>query len=164
MSQSDFKIRRQEPKDAEALHAVYSQPKVIAGTTMLPYPALHQWEKAVDEPKGMTRLVVCVDDAVVGNIALTLAPSARRRHSATVAMAVHDDWQGQGLGYGLLSEALQIADNWMDLRRIELEVFTDNDRGVRLYERCGFEVEGTFRNYAYRNGQYADVYAMARLR
>ena len=79
-------------------------------------------------------------------------------------MAVHDDWQGKGLGYALLSEALEIADNWMDLHRVELEVYTDNKRGVRLYERCGFEVEGTLKKYAYRDGLYVDVYAMARLR
>lgn len=79
-------------------------------------------------------------------------------------MAVHDDWQGQGLGYALLSEALQLADKWMDLRRVELEVYVDNERGVKLYERCGFVIEGTFKKYAYRDGQYVDVYAMARLR
>ena len=79
-------------------------------------------------------------------------------------MAVHDDWQGQGLGYALLSEALELADNWMDLRRLELEVYVDNERGVRLYERCGFVIEGTLEKYAYRDGRYVDVHAMARLR
>lgn len=164
MTKANFKIRRQEPEDALALHEVYSQPKVIWGTTMLPHPSLHLWKKAADEPRGVTRLVVSTDEKVVGNIALIMAQSPRRRHSAEVAMAVHDDWQGQGLGYALLSEALTLADNWMDLHRIELEVYTDNERGLRLYERCGFEIEGTFNKYAYRDGHYVDVYAMARLR
>ena len=79
-------------------------------------------------------------------------------------MAVHDAWQGRGAGYALLSEALNIADNWMDLKRTELEVYTDNERGVRLYKRCGFQIEGTLKQYAYRDGKYVDVFAMARLR
>lgn len=164
MSKTDFQIRRQEPEDAVALHEVYSQPNVIWGTTMLPHPSLHLWKKAVDEPRGMTRLVVVANEKVVGNIALITAQAPRRRHAAEVAMAVHDDWQGQGLGYALLSETLNLADQWMNLQRVELEVYTDNERGVRLYERCGFEIEGTFKNYAFRDGQYVDVYAMARLR
>ena len=79
-------------------------------------------------------------------------------------MAVHDRWQGKGAGYALLSEALDLSDNWLDLRRIELQVYTDNERAVRLYERCGFGIEGTLKRYAYRDGQYVDVFAMARLR
>lgn len=79
-------------------------------------------------------------------------------------MAVHDAWQGKGCGYALLSEALNLADNWMNLRRMELKVYTDNERGVRLYERCGFQIEGTLKQYAYRDGECVDVYAMARLR
>jgi L-phenylalanine/L-methionine N-acetyltransferase len=162
---TDFRIRRQEPEDAVALHEIYSQPKVIFGTTMLPHPSLHVWKKAADEPRGMTRLVACVDDQVVGNIALsTTAASPRRRHVGEIAMAVHDSWQGKGCGYALLSAALDLADNWMDLRRIELQVYTDNERGVRLYERCGFEIEGTLKQFAFRDGKYVDVYAMARLR
>ena len=52
----------------------------------------------------------------------------------------------------------------MDLRRIELEVFTDNEPAQRLYERSGFDIEGTLKQFAFREGEYADVYAMARLR
>ncbi len=79
-------------------------------------------------------------------------------------MGVHDDWQGKGCGSALLEAALDLADNWMDLRRIELQVFADNEPGRRLYERFGFEIEGTLRRFAFRGGEYADVYAMARLR
>lgn len=164
MNQTPFTIRRQEPTDAADLHDVYAQPQVIWGTTMLPHPSLHRWQQAVEEPPGMTRLVACTDDRVVGNLALTIAASPRRRHCAEVAMAVHDQWQGKGCGYALLSQALDLADNWLHLQRVELQVYTDNDAGVRLYERCGFQVEGTLRGYAFRQGAMADVYAMARLR
>ena len=165
MTEPKFKVRRQEPEDAVALHDVYSQPNVVWGTTMLPHPSLHIWKKAVDEPRGMIRLVACADDdLVIGNIALTVAVSPRRRHCGDVAMAVHDRWQGRGAGHALLSEALSLADNWMNLRRVELQVYTDNEAGIRLYERCGFEREGTLKNYAFRDGEYVDVYAMARWR
>jgi len=164
MSKLNYQVRRQEPRDGAALHGVYSQPKVVRGTLMLPYPSRHAWESlSAEEPKGMTRLVACVDDEVIGNIALIRIASLRRRHVGEIAMAVHDDWQGKGCGRALLSAALELADNWLNLQRIELEVFTDNKAAVRLYERCGFEIEGTHKRYAFRQGEFADVYSMARL-
>ena len=47
--------------------------------------------------------------------------------------------------------------------RIELTVYTDNPAAIRLYRKFGFEIEGTFKGYALRDGVYADVYSMARL-
>lgn len=125
---------------------------------------MHGKQGGAEEPKGMIRLVACMDDRVVGNIAMWTMTSSRRRHAGEIAMAVHDDWQGKGCGYALLVAALDLADHWMDLRRIELEVFTDNEPAQRLYERSGFDIEGTLKQFAFREGEYADVYAMARLR
>jgi putative acetyltransferase len=57
-----------------------------------------------------------------------------------------------------------MADRWLNLVRLELEVYTDNEAAIRLYERFGFEREGTMRQYAFRDGLYVDAYAMARIR
>ena len=53
-------------------------------------------------------------------------------------------------------------DNWLMLKRVEISVFTDNGRAVRLYESLGFVVEGTKRYAAVKNGIHADEYLMAR--
>ena len=46
---------------------------------------------------------------------------------------------------------LDLADNWLNLTRIEPSVYTDNAAAVVLYEKFGFEIEGTHRRYAFRN-------------
>jgi putative acetyltransferase len=79
-------------------------------------------------------------------------------------MAVHDDWQGKGVGAALMEAALDLADNWLNLTRIELSVYTDNAAAVALYEKFGFEIEGTHRRFAFRNGEYVDAYSMARIK
>ncbi len=81
-----------------------------------------------------------------------------------LGMAVHDDFQGQGIGSALVTSALDLADNWLGLLRIELQVFVDNAAAVHLYKKFGFEIEGTLRDFALRGGAYVDAYAMARLR
>ena len=66
-------------------------------------------------------------------------------------------------GSALVSAVIDLADNWLALRRLELAVFVDNAPAVALYEKFGFSVEGTYREYAFRDGRYVDAYAMARL-
>ena len=79
-------------------------------------------------------------------------------------MAVRDDWQGKGVGTVLMKAAIDQADNWLNLERLELEVNCDNEAGLRLYRKFGFEIEGTLRRFAFRGGVYVDAFLMARLR
>ena len=45
-----------------------------------------------------------------------------------------------------------------------MTVFTDNTPAITLYKAFGFEAEGVHKAYAFRDGRYADVVAMARIR
>jgi putative acetyltransferase len=79
-------------------------------------------------------------------------------------MAVRDDWQGRGVGSALLGAALDLADNWLNLTRIGLTVYVDNSAAAALYKRFGFEIEGTHRRHAFRDGGFVEAYTMARIR
>lgn len=79
-------------------------------------------------------------------------------------MAVRDDWHGKGAGSALMQAAVDMADRWLNLVRLELEVYTDNAPAIRLYEKFGFVKEGVHKQYAFRDGSFVDAFAMARLR
>ena len=59
--------------------------------------------------------------------------------------------------------SLLVETNTNGLRRVELTVWTDNKAAVHLYEKFGFVVEGTARQFARRDGEFVDAYYMARL-
>ena len=59
---------------------------------------------------------------------------------------------------------IDLAENWLNTQRTKLQVYADNEPGISLYEKFGFEIEGTHRNHAFRDGLYVDSYTMARLR
>jgi putative acetyltransferase len=162
----EITVRHAEPGDYEALHRIVSGPKASAGTLQLPLQSAEAWRKRLaDPPDGMFSLVACVEGEVVGNLGLETYPNRPRvRHVGTVGMSVRDDWQGKGVGSALLGAALDLADKWLNLSRIELTVYTDNAAGIALYEKFGFEVEGTHRRYAFRDGGFVDAYSMARLK
>jgi L-phenylalanine/L-methionine N-acetyltransferase len=159
-------IRRAEPDDCSAIHEIYSCPKAFAGTLQLPYPSLEQWrERLVAPAAGTYNLVAVAGDRVVGMLGLHTFPNKpRRQHAGAIGIGVHDDWHGKGVGTSLLRAAVEMADKWLNLTRLELEVYTDNEPAIRLYERFGFEREGRLRQYAFRDGRYVDSYLMARLR
>jgi putative acetyltransferase len=161
-----LKIRRAQPDDCSAVHEIYSCPKAFAGTLQLPYPSLEQWRQRLAEPgDGIYNLVAVVGDRVVGMLGVHTFPNRpRRRHAGTIGMGVHDEWQGKGIGTALMHAGVDLADKWLNLTRLELEIYTDNKPAIRLYERFGFEREGTLRQYAFRDGVYVDAYLMARLR
>ena len=78
-------------------------------------------------------------------------------------MSVHDDFQGQRIGGELVAAMIDLAENWLNIRRIELHVYTNNDQVIGLNKKFGFEIEGTHRAFAFREGQYGDAYSMAGL-
>jgi putative acetyltransferase len=162
----DIQIRRVEPGDHKAVQQIFAQPKSQRGTLQLPFPSEEMWKERLAKPApDHFGLVACVEGQIVGMLVLEPAStSPRRRHAATFGMAVHDDWQSKGVGTALLKAAIDLADNWLNLSRLELKVFADNEPGVRLYKRFGFEVEGTHKKYAFRDGEYVDAIAMARVR
>jgi L-phenylalanine/L-methionine N-acetyltransferase len=159
-------IRRAEPGDYEAVCAVFAGANAFGGTLQMPFPSVEQWRKRMADPgDGLFSLVACVETEVIGQLGLHTFPHRpRRRHVGQLGMAVRDDWQGKGAGTALLQAAVDLADKWLNLERLELEVYTDNAPAVRLYTKFGFVIEGTLVRFAFRDGRYVDAYTMARLR
>ena len=163
---ANVSVRHAEPDDAEAIHRILCGPRATAGTLQLPLQSVEGVRKRFfsETREGLYHLVACVDEEVVGHLGLETFTRPRRRHVGEIGMAVRDDWQGRGVGTALMEAALDLADNWLNLTRIELEVYADNAAGVALYKKFGFEVEGTHRRFAFSNGEYVDAYSMARVR
>ncbi|MFC3164460.1 GNAT family N-acetyltransferase [Ciceribacter thiooxidans] len=161
---SGLVIRARTSADAEGIAAVQHLPGFRAGTLRLPYPKAGDVRKFIEtEAPGSVSLVALMDNTIVGDIGLNRF-TGRRAHAASIGMGVHDDYQRRGIGRALLGEIVAIADGWLNIARLELTVFIDNQAAIRLYESFGFRVEGTLRDYAYRAGGYVDAHTMARLR
>lgn len=163
-----IRVRRPTPDDAPALMAIMGDPQVLPSLLQLPYATEAMWRKRIEEmPVGHTTAELFVvaerDGRVVGNAGVHPFPAVRRRHAAGIGMAVARDAQGQGVGTALMQAIVDWADNWAQLLRLELTVYADNAAALTLYRKFGFEVEGTHRAYALRDGVYVDTHCMARL-
>ncbi|MBP2018275.1 putative acetyltransferase [Symbiobacterium terraclitae] len=162
----EIRIRMARPSDAEAFAEIMTQPQVYYGTLQLPHTTPESWRKRLEgnDPNYDYVLVAEVDGKVVGNLGLHRSRRPRNAHVAVLGISVHDAYQGRGIGRALLTAAIDAADRWLNILRIELEVYTDNERAIKLYESLGFVIEGRKRMNAFRDGQYVDSYVMARIR
>ncbi len=165
-------VRRATPNDAAAFARIMGDPAVYPGLMQLPYTNEDLWRARLVEGstpgKPDLALAAELDGTVVGTVVGTagLHPAAaaqiRRRHVAAIGISVAAEAQGQGVGTALMQAMCDYADRWMGVLRIELTVYTDNERAIGLYRKFGFEIEGRFRGYAMRDGHFADAFTMAR--
>jgi len=160
-------IRAFEMSDWEDVVELFLQPKCRWGTLQMPYQSRDEIKKKLESPLiGMYRLVAVLNEEqkqkVVGVVSLHTF-RGRRNHVGELGMFVHDDYQNQKIGSALMESVIDLAEKWLNLKRIELTVYTDNANAIHLYEKYGFVMEGTFRKYAFRAGTYIDAYAMARI-
>lgn len=120
-------------------------------------------EGKVHETSSLLYLIALKEsDEVVGDIALQDIDSFNR--SANIRIAI-DNSSHQGKGYG--SEAMLLLLDYgfgiVNLHRIELNVFSYNERAKHVYEKLGFKVEGVQRDALYYNHSYHDSILMSLL-
>ena len=160
---SDIVVRAAEPSDMAAVTEVMNQPRAYWGTLQWPFHSVALRESKFQLDRNNVMLVAEVEGKVVGNIGLHREIAHRRAHAAGIGMAVHDAYAGRGVGSALMGAVVDLAERWWNIKRLELNVYADNPRAIALYERFGFQREGLFKAYAWRDGEYVDSLAMARL-
>ena len=101
--------------------------------------------------------------AVSAPTAVAADSTSNARESSTTQAALVTDSQGKGR-YELMTALIERAERWMQMTRLELEVYVDNAAAIALYRKHGFVEEGRMRAYAFRDGQYVDALGMARVK
>ncbi|AXE92960.1 GNAT family N-acetyltransferase [Paraburkholderia sp. 22099] len=157
-------LRALRPADAEQFHAMQQLPAVVNGNPHAPFRTLASTREYLEklEPTEIA-IAAIIGDTLVGEAELTPL-KGRRSHAGSIGIGVHDAWHRRGIGNALMTELLDLADNWLGLRRVELHVFADNHAALALYRKFGFEIEARQRGAVLRRGVLIDCYFMARLR
>ncbi|HEY1586524.1 MAG TPA: GNAT family N-acetyltransferase, partial [Polyangia bacterium] len=158
---SHFVIRAIRPDDGEALMDIRRQPLVMRHTPAMPsdrHTDFYARWGANDHV-----LVAELDGRVVGYAGLHVR-DGKRRHSAWLGIAVHDEFAGRGAGQLLMTALLDLADQWIGLVRVDLEANADNERAIAMYRRYGFVEEGRQKKAYFTDGGFVDAIFMARLR
>lgn len=109
-----------------------------------------------------TILVAEEDGELIGYISGMGGDYRRNWRTVHIVIGILQRYSGQGIG----KRMFQMLEEWaksQSMHRLELTVMTHNQRGIALYQRMGFQVEGVKRDDLFVDGGYIDQYMMAKL-
>ena len=164
-------IREAKPDDAAQLIAylrrVFAEPGVNLITEADEFNPTTESEARIinDMARANNSLFLVAESGgrIVGQLTLDGGKRRNVRHAAILGITVAQEWRGQGVGRRLMEYAIEWAREGAILTRIELHVFTRNENAIRLYESCGFQLEGHRRHPVRRDGEYLDDLVMSLL-
>jgi L-phenylalanine/L-methionine N-acetyltransferase len=159
-----MKIRPIEVKDAEKLVEIMRQRTVLPNIIALPSLRIGKFEERLKNPSpNQHDFVAEIDGKVVGLCGLNQG-GGRRAHTGSLFVFIDEEYHGRGIGTSLIQNAIDLADNWLMIERIELTVIDVNTKAKALYEKLGFNNEGFKHGSIVQNGRFAGEYCMARFR
>lgn len=106
-------------------------------------------------------LAAYMEGRMVGNAGVTrVRENLKYRHRANFGISLREEVCGFGLGTLMMQEILEIVKG-TSFEQLELTVFGDNTRAIRLYEKMGFREAGVLpRAYRLKDGSYHDEVQM----
>ncbi len=116
-----------------------------------------------DERHTNLAIVLKDGDRHIGNCGLDNADLLNRNASFGIFIG-EADAREQGYGTEAVRLLLDYGFAQLNLHRIDLTVFSFNERARKAYEKAGFVLEGTRREDYYRHGKYHDTHLMGILK
>ena len=157
--------------DARDIHEIRLQEEVLPNILSVPSETLEFTQSWLEDIQPATQHVFVAEieldggyeTKVVGVASLVISNRLRQRHCAAVGIMVHEAYHGKGIGTALMHKLIDLADNWLRLVRLELDVLECNGHAKRFYERLGFTREGVKEMDTVRYGEYVGSVFMARI-
>jgi RimJ/RimL family protein N-acetyltransferase len=165
------RLRHAEKEDLPHFVRWLNDPEVIQGLllhTPLSMAEEEDWfENMLKNPIDERPLVIEVkeDDKwrIIGNSGFHNLEWRNRNAELGIFIGDKTCWN-QGYGTEVVKLLLRHGFSTLNLHRIYLQVFEDNLRAIRSYEKAGFVHEGRMRQAEYHDGQFHDVLIMSVLR
>jgi len=164
-----FTIREALPDDAESLLAhvrtVLAEPGIDIPITPEEFDISLEDERVFLQTIHETpnsRFVVAVDGEgrIIGEANLRGGRRKALQHAAERGLTVRREGRDRGVGSALSAALLDGARGTGQLKRIYLHVYARNARGIHVYEKFGFQVEGRRHAAIYQDGEYLDDLVM----
>lgn len=82
---------------------------------------------------------------------------------AEISYDLDYSYWGKGIMLKTIKAILKFAESALGIVRVQATVIIDNERSIKVLERCGFKREGILKKYEIVEGQHKDYYMYARV-
>lgn len=114
----------------------------------------------VNSMNNSKNVLIIIENEIVGIASITSVQKERMKHNGTLGISLRKKYWGIGLGSDIMAYLIEWAKSNKITKKINLLVREDNIRGVKLYEKFGFEKEGLLKKDICVNGIYYNTIAM----
>jgi RimJ/RimL family protein N-acetyltransferase len=172
LSSGHVYLRPFERADAETYRRwrADAEPMALAGWHERAPMSLAQVEARIDrltEEQGRDQytFLICLaaDDRPIGEVMLVDIDRTHGSSQLGIFIGEVAEW-GRGYGTDAISAIVEFGFAELRLERIWLNVWTENPRARRAYEKAGFVHEGTIRHDRYEHGEHTSGDLMSILR
>ncbi|NYE08725.1 RimJ/RimL family protein N-acetyltransferase [Bacillus niacini] len=163
-------IREIQPVDAEnficLIKQVESEAKFMlmeAGERKTTPEQQHEKLEHIKQQSNSTIFVAEQEKGKLVGYLIAIGGSVKRtKHSVYLVIGILEEYRGRGIGTKLFQRLEEWAIN-ANISRLELTVVTQNEAGITLYKKCGFEIEGIKRKSLMINDEFYNEYFMSKL-
>lgn len=114
----------------------------------------------INSMKNCKMILTIINNEIIGIASVTSAQKERMKHNGILGISFRKKYWGMGLG----NEVMKYLIEWSKFngitKKISLLVREDNCRGIKLYEKFGFEREGLLKKDIYMNDLYYSTISM----
>lgn len=163
-------LRALTDDDAEAYFKYMSRPEMIAFLTEANYPktldhALEEvryWGSLFANKRSFYWAIALKEsNKLIGTAGFNMILPAHMR--AEISYDLDYNYWGQGVMLKSIKNILRFADLVLGIVRVQATVIMDNERSIKVLERCGFSQEGILKKYEIVEGVHKDYYMYARI-
>ncbi len=159
------KLRAPVPEDAPAVAAALADPEVVRylrNWSWRPY-ALSDAQDflARRDPATITWAIESRQDATCIGVTSLFDLDFRNRHCEWGLWIGPPERWGRGCGTETCRLAVRFAFRQLGMEKVYLEVYEENERGRRAYEKAGFAVEGRLPRDHFMDGRFVTTLVMA---
>jgi RimJ/RimL family protein N-acetyltransferase len=107
-------------------------------------------------------LVAEADGNVIANSEICRRAGAYEQHVGVIGIAIRGGFRDLGIGTEMMN-ALTTQGRTMGMSVLELSVFANNERAIRVYKKVGFAETGRVPRKFFKEGKYMDEIIMTKL-
>lgn len=153
-------LRAFEKRDVLPLHRWMNDEESLVMIGRVPR-TLEEVEKLVEKQRAMGDLLLAIENSEAHLSGWVFLTKIEHEHGrAEIGILLAPESRGQGIGEVAMNLMLNIAFNQLRLHRVYLTTRCINQRGIALYQKIGFSIEGRLREHAFVRGKHSDTMFM----
>ena len=158
-------LRAMEPEDLDALYQIENDPVTWdIGTSNVPYSRYTLYEYIANAKNDIytdkqVRLIIEDDSHNVAGIIDLINFDPKHLH-AEIGIVIKLEYQKRGIGFAAIEQMKNHASNILHLHQLYAYISVDNEGSLNLFEKCGFTVAATSKDWLFNGKKYRDAVLM----